>query len=1524
MPRKSSKSKSKSQSKAAQGASASGSAESIDPAILQERLAVAPFQSSSANDILSALSDLKDQDGYGVTEDFEQLPTRKELPLYYQIISKPIDLNQIRKRCKSSKYSSMLGFYNDLNLMCENATVFNEPESQIHSDALQIKQKVNELFSDIGGGLVLKLQMPKRSSDGGKSKKAKSTGSKGKRKPSKRNVDESLDGNEVVAEDAEEDETEAEKGHEEEEEEEDEEEEEEKEEEDVAVVEVDDQVSVSASAKRKARGGTRTKRSKKEKGAKQEHNEDFREGEGEGKAEQRPLVLKLSTEAPSKSKQKPLSKKKSRDKAKETAAAASETPSKAKVKGKAKAKGTPRRRTKREKVLDSVLLDPETPVTLKITVKAAVTKQKLKIQLPSTSPIVCFACDEELKVKPQMQCRDLFNMVRFALDASDDRELSDMFLELPPEDMPMYYDVISNPISLEQIDSRIKENQYEAVDQCVADFKLMFHNAKQYNEPGSEVYTDAETLLALVEQKLPDIKATGLAKHTPLHQQIKANVDSTNASIKKMRQRLAAQQRRKAKVAAAAAAGTPGSSAPGTPTPSDQTKGATDTATPSAKRVSSHDMSVSSNSASPLVSGAAAKVAGATATTSASNDVSSVSGAPGGASAKTERKRSKRSLDPKTMKGKQLYMYLYQVVSKAKDESGETLCEPFQKLPSKKEYPDYYLTVSEPRDLSMIQTSIKNDVYTRASAFATDMCLVFTNALIYNDETSDIYKSAQHLLALFQSECRRLLPSSVLESTACLKPDPPLVTLGLELLASLRRAKKQGHLLALEFYSLPDPAMFKEYYQTIEQPITLSIIHEHLLRHEYRTLEQLLTDFRTMFQNARQFNEKDSFVYNDATELERRIGTSFQLVAKKMKISAACAQEFLETFKSDIQDSAKATTAVLADVEFQDDLVDGELMPCVDVPAGFQVNLQDYVLIENKAKPSEPIVATVDKIWQSEGGTPYLKCVRFYRPQETFHVATRMFYKAEVLASSDAFVFSADQILRKCYVFWVRDYVKWMLKPDIVQNEDVYLCESRYNSRGKSIKPIKLWTRPKAQQDIVVKREKHLALSSLERVKSIFADASTPAAPGATDPRSLALTPQPTDVPAALQGVTFYQVLFHKGVPYTLGDIVYVSARGSQENKHHIVRIDKLWVDTLNRANFSGCRFLYPHETSHPLDTTFYTTEVIASSASSSHALDNIQGPCCVASLTDYQSKQPLFTAADDVYVCLRMYRPQSASLVTNSTEPVRLTQLSEFVQLDEPKPLFTVPSPHVERAKQTPSDHQKRTSSKTSAQNDVTDRAKQLFCNSCVMRLNALGYPEEFARVRGEADWELLPETERVPLLQMAQQRIDTEIQQHQRKMQQQQEDKQRQLQLQQQQQQQQLQLQQLQPQPQLQPQGPFLTLRATQQITGVFRTADALADTSLHVSQAQGDGDQTILHGQASQFPVPSVAMAGSNFTAFFPQPSGIGMQLPFTGSMSSAMQRPPTDIAREIHKLEAIYSVFNTRTTLNELQKFFMTGM
>nr|CDS33407.1 polybromo 1 [Hymenolepis microstoma] len=100
---------------------------------------------------------------------------------------------------------------------------------------------------------------------------------------------------------------------------------------------------------------------------------------------------------------------------------------------------------------------------------------------------------------------NLYNAV-FNHVNEDGHRPRDTFMVLPSrEEYPDYYEVIPEPIDLTMIKERMEANNYPTHQAMVADLRLMFNNARRYNEEDSQVYRDADTLDRVVKKRLKSL-----------------------------------------------------------------------------------------------------------------------------------------------------------------------------------------------------------------------------------------------------------------------------------------------------------------------------------------------------------------------------------------------------------------------------------------------------------------------------------------------------------------------------------------------------------------------------------------------------------------------------------------------------------------------------------------------------------------------------------------------------------------------------------------------------------------------------------------------------------------------------------------------------------------------------------------------------------------------------------------------------------------------------------------------------------
>lgn len=82
----------------------------------------------------------------------------------------------------------------------------------------------------------------------------------------------------------------------------------------------------------------------------------------------------------------------------------------------------------------------------------------------------------------------LYAAVTEAREAGTGRRLCDLFMVKPSKkDYPDYFKIIQEPLDMRTIEHNIRTERYNNEDALMDDLKLMFRNARHYNEEGSQV-----------------------------------------------------------------------------------------------------------------------------------------------------------------------------------------------------------------------------------------------------------------------------------------------------------------------------------------------------------------------------------------------------------------------------------------------------------------------------------------------------------------------------------------------------------------------------------------------------------------------------------------------------------------------------------------------------------------------------------------------------------------------------------------------------------------------------------------------------------------------------------------------------------------------------------------------------------------------------------------------------------------------------------------------------------------------------
>ncbi|KAG8184625.1 hypothetical protein JTE90_022674 [Oedothorax gibbosus] len=754
------------------------------------------------------------------------------------------------------------------------------------------------------------------------------------------------------------------------------------------------------------------------------------------------------------------------------------------------------------------------------------------------------------------KARALYKSIHDYID-NDGRRLISVFMEKPSKkDYPDYYEIITSPIDMKTIDANIKTEQYSSEESVIADFRLMFANCKHYNEEGSQIYQDAETLENVLNNKIREMG--GAVCETP----------KMRIPIKRVVKEFAKEELKH-------------------------------------------------------YTGIKAKL--------------------------------------KTF---------YDTVKEYTDNKGRKLSLLF-KLPSKTEYPDYYEVIKRPIDVDKIGVKLKAGGYETLEDLLSDFVLMFDNACKYNEPDSQIYKDA---LTMQRMALQTKL--ELCEDTNNGTPD--VKALVQELLTDLfistyNHQDEEGRCFSdslVEFSETDSPTDPTKKPQ--EKVLNLDMIKRNLDKGKYKRLDRFQEDIFDVFEHVRHRSRTDSQVFEDSVELQSFFIKRRDELCRGGETLLSPALQYTE---ADLQASVETLRAQKLPREQQESELEVKQEKEKETPrneistsdsAAFQNEtyyVGDFVYIEPREKGMDPHIMHVEKLWRDTQGEQWLYGCWFYRPNETFHLATRKFLEKEVFKSDNYNSTPLNQVIGKCYVMFVKDYFK--MRPSDFDFKDVYVCESRYSAKAKAFKKIKVWNFTANDHLKLVAREEQV---DAVRVPSMFKDGFEKPKDDSNDDEpdlDVVVKPRPNlvcEVQNPEDGAVYYEQYTIPSGTYKLGDCCYVR---TEHNKSLIGRIDKMWIDKVGNAYYHGPWFVTPQEVQHPPTRLFFKQEVFLSSIEDTNPLLSVIGHCSVLEFKDYCTKRPTEIPEQDIYICESRYL-EAERQIRRLTKGLRKISLTSNVTDDE------------------------------------------------------------------------------------------------------------------------------------------------------------------------------------------------------------------------------------------------------------------
>ncbi|NP_001003535.2 polybromo 1, like [Danio rerio] len=847
--------------------------------------------------------------------------------------------------------------------------------------------------------------------------------------------------------------------------------------------------------------------------------------------------------------------------------------------------------------------------------------------------------------------------------------LSEPFLQLPSRrEYPDYYHQIKNPISLQQIREKMKNGDYEAVEQIEADLSVMFENARRYNMPNSTIYKRAQRLQLIMQQKKREFRDDDEGDVST------ANSD-VGSSKKKSHKKSAKKNRMKMLYAVLTDAREPGSGRrlcdlfmvkPLKKDYPDYYKIIQDpmdmrtiennirTERYNNEDALMEDMKLMFRNARHYNEEGSQVYNDANVLEKMVKDKQKELGpAPeeDDVGSPKLKLRNGVAVSPKkariqTTPLQQKLSELYEAVRNFTDNRGRRLSTVFLRLPSRSELPDYYAAIKRPIDMERIRSYMVQGRYQDVDSLAEDFILMFNNACTYNEPESLIYRDALLLHRAFLEARRRIEEEENGDEGGL--GGLSVASLVRELIRNLfvsmmGHQDDEGRCYSDSLAEVPaiDPA------NPDDPPLTLEIIRNNVDSGRYRRLDVFQEHVFEVLEKARRLNRTDSEIFEDSVELQHFFVKIRDELCKNGEILLTPAlsytskhlhsdidQEKREKLPQEIEEDQLKREEDKKEGDKAEGPAEGGQWPSgsqssYSQDCSFENNtysIGDYVYVQPAEANLQPHVVCIEKLWKDESGQQWMYGCWFYRPEETFHLATRKFLEKEIFKSDYNNRVPFSKILGKCFVLFVKDYFK--LQPEGFKPEDVYVCESRYTVRTKAFKKIKIWSMPPNSVKLLP-REVPLPVV---RVASMFVGAKDKAA-DLPDGESGGFIEKeredvPVEVPNGELGCQYYEQLRYNDMWLKLGDCVYIRSHGLVRPR--VGRIEKMWLRD-GAAFFFGPIFIHPEETEHEPTKMFYKREVFLSSLEENCPMTCVLRKCVVSSFKDFLSCRPTECPEEDV-----------------------------------------------------------------------------------------------------------------------------------------------------------------------------------------------------------------------------------------------------------------------------------------------------
>lgn len=260
--------------------------------------------------------------------------------------------------------------------------------------------------------------------------------------------------------------------------------------------------------------------------------------------------------------------------------------------------------------------------------------------------------------------------------------------------------------------------------------------------------------------------------------------------------------------------------------------------------------------------------------------------------------------------------------------------------------------------------------------------------------------------------------------------------------------------------------------------ISLDLIKRRLDKGLYKRLDLFQEDVFSCLDRSRRLSRTDSQVFEDSIEMQSFFIKKRDELCRNGELLSSPALSYSSHHLSNAVESVRQSKLLQEEQEMEMETdataTSGESM-MIDQKIYSPGDFVYFDQPENKI----PGIVYIERLWTNSENIKMMYGNVFLRPYETYHLSSRKFIEQEVFKSDQHQAIPLSQLLGKCFTMSIKDYFK--SRPEGFADKDVYVCESRYQSKTRSFKKIKVW--PFDSTHNLIPRECPL---ELKRIMSVF------------------------------------------------------------------------------------------------------------------------------------------------------------------------------------------------------------------------------------------------------------------------------------------------------------------------------------------------------------------------------------------------------------------------------------------------------